>query len=152
MQSISSQALELLEKYDWPGNVRELQSVVREALIVSAGPTLMVDFLPVELHREETAEPDTEPEVSPMPDVNWRSLPDLVEAAAAQGEKDIYRRALEHFDRLVISAIMRQAGGQQNRAAEMLGLSRATLRTKLRHMRLAVERVLTPQEPESPPQ
>ncbi len=152
VQSISSQALELLEKYDWPGNVRELQSVVREALIVSAGPTLMVDFLPVELHREETAEPDTEPEVSPMPDVNWRSLPDLVEAAAAQGEKDIYRRALEHFDRLVISAIMRQAGGQQNRAAEMLGLSRATLRTKLRHMRLAVERVLTPQEPESPPQ
>ena len=38
MQSISPQALELLERHDWPGNVRELQSVVREALIVSAGP------------------------------------------------------------------------------------------------------------------
>lgn len=147
VQSISSEALELLEKYDWPGNVRELQSVIREALIVSAGPTLIPDFLPAELHRAGSAEPEAEPEVSPMPDVNWQSLPDFVETAAAQGEKDVYRRALERFDRLVISSIMRQAGGQQNRAAEMLGLSRVTLRSKLRHMRLTVEKVLAPQEP-----
>ena len=33
--------MKLLEAYDWPGNVRELQSVVREALIVSAGPTVL---------------------------------------------------------------------------------------------------------------
>lgn len=146
VQSISPDALELLEKYPWPGNVRELQSVIREALIVSAGPTLIPDFLPAELHRDENAEPETEPDVGAIPDVNWRSLPDLVETAAAQGEKDIYRRALERFDRLVISTIMRQAGGQQTRAAEILGLSRATLRTKLRHMQLAVKRVLTPQD------
>jgi DNA-binding NtrC family response regulator len=36
VQSISSEAMELLERYDWPGNVRELQNVIREALIVSA--------------------------------------------------------------------------------------------------------------------
>ena len=149
VQSISPEALELLEKYRWPGNVRELQSVIREALIVSAGPTLLPDFLPAEVHRDESAESDTESEVGSMPDVDWRSLADLVENAAAGGEKDVYRRALERFDRLVISSIMRQAGGQQNRAAETLGLSRATLRTKLRHMQLAVERILTPQEPKS---
>ena len=38
--------MELLEKYDWPGNVRELQSTIHEALIVSAGPTILPDFLP----------------------------------------------------------------------------------------------------------
>jgi two-component system nitrogen regulation response regulator GlnG len=145
VQSISPEALELLEKHHWPGNVRELQSVVREALIVSAGPTILPEFLPAELHREGGGEPEAEPKVGAIPDVDWRLLPDFVEMAAAQGETDVYRRALQRFDRLVISSIMRQAGGQQNRAAEILGLSRATLRTKLRQLQLAVEKVLSPQ-------
>jgi two-component system, NtrC family, nitrogen regulation response regulator GlnG len=146
VQSISPEALELLEKYQWPGNVRELQNVVREALIVSAGPTLMPEFLPGELHQEKHTEPETEAEVGTMPDVDWATLREFVETATAQAETDIYRRALEHFDRLVISHIMRNAGGQQNRAAEMLGLSRVTLRAKLRHMQMSVEKVLTTRE------
>ncbi len=65
-----------------------------------------------------------------------------------RARRDIYRRALDRFDRLVISHVMRHAGGQQNRAAEILGLSRVTLRAKLRHMQLSVEKVLAPREPE----
>ncbi len=152
VQSISPAALELLEKYDWPGNVRELQSVVREALIVSAGPTILPEFLPGELHRAGHAEPDAEPEVGAVPDVDWGMLRQFVEAAMAKGETDIYRRALERFDRLVISQAVQIAGGQQNRAAELLGLSRVTLRAKLRHMQLSVEKVLTLREPDHEPQ
>ena len=146
VQSISPQALELLEKYDWPGNVRELQSVVRESLIVSAGPTILPEFLPSELHRDKNTEPEAEADVGSMPDVDWGMLREFVETATAQGETDVYRRALEHFDRLVIAHVMRNAGGQQNRAAEMLGLSRVTLRAKLRHMQMSVEKILTPRE------
>ena len=51
VQSISQEAMELLENYDWPGNVRELQNTIHEALIASAGPTILPDFLPAELHR-----------------------------------------------------------------------------------------------------
>jgi len=152
VQSISPEALELLEKYDWPGNVRQLQSVMREALIASAGPTVIPEFLPAELHRSGSSDSATELDVSSIPDVDWRSLPDFVETAAAQGQKNIYRRALERFDRLVVSSIMRHAGGQQNQAAEILGLSRVTLRSKLRNMQLTVEKVLTPQEPEDRPE
>ncbi len=147
VQSISPESLQLLEKYDWPGNVRELQSIVREALIVSAGLTILPEFLPAELHRERPAEPEAETEVGAIPDVDWGVLREYVEAAAAQGQTDIYRRALERFDRLVISHVMRTAGGQQNRAAEMLGLSRVTLRAKLRHLQMSVEKILTPNEP-----
>jgi DNA-binding NtrC family response regulator len=152
VQSISLAALQLLEKYDWPGNVRELQSVIREALIASAGPMVIPEFLPAELQGDETAEPAAEADVGQMPEVDWRSIPEFIETAAAHAEKDVYRRALEHFDRLVISSVMRQTGGQQNRAAEILGLSRVTLRSKLRQMRLAVEKVLTPQEAEGRPE
>jgi DNA-binding protein Fis len=37
---------------------------------------------------------------------------------------------------------MQYAGGQQNRAAEILGLSRITLRAKLRHMQFSAEEML----------
>jgi two-component system nitrogen regulation response regulator GlnG len=148
VQSISSEALELLEQYHWPGNVRELQSVIREALIASAGPTVLPDFLPAEVHQPEAAEADVDSEGSPMPEMDWDMLPQFVEAAVAKGETNVYRRALERFDRLVVSYIMRHAGGQQNRAAEILGISRATLRARLRHMQMSVEKTLTPREPE----
>ena len=143
VQSISPEALDLLEQYDWPGNVRELQSVIREALIASAGPIVLSDFLPAELHRTETAEQE-DSKSDPIPDWDWESLREFVETAIAQDETAIYRPAIEQFDRILISQVMRHAGGQQNRAAEILGLSRVTLRTKLRNMQMSVERVLTP--------
>jgi two-component system nitrogen regulation response regulator GlnG len=150
VQSISPEALTLLEAYDWPGNVRELQSVVREALIVSAGPTLLAEFIPAELREKRPSELEPDIEAGSVPDVDQGALAEFVRTAIAQGECDVYRRALEHFDRLLIASALQQTSGQQNRAAEILGLSRGTLRTKLRHMQLTVEKFLTPRDHEPP--
>ncbi len=136
-----------MEQYHWPGNVRELQSVIREALIVSAGPTILPDFLAAELHQEPVAEGDND-ETGPVPDVDWQVLQQFVETALADGETDIYRRAREHLDRLLIYRVMRQTGGNQYRAAEILGLSRVTLRAKLRAMQLTIEKTLAPRDSE----
>ncbi len=144
VQSISAEALQLLEDYQWPGNIRELQNVIREALIVSAGPTVVPDFLPTELQPSETTEPEPDAETGLASETAWQQLPEFVEAAVARGETDVYRRALEYFDRLIVSSILRHTAGQQNRAAEILGLSRVTLRAKLRHMQLSVEKTLAP--------
>lgn len=146
VQSISSDALELLQQYAWPGNVRELQSVVREALIVSAGPAVLPEFLPAELHRTPP-EPEAEVE-GPMPEMGWEALAQMVDNAIRSGETDVYRRAREQFDRLLVSRAMRQAAGNQHQAAEILGLSRVTLRAKLRAMHLAVEKRLADRAPE----
>ena len=146
VQSVSPAAMELLEEYDWPGNVRELQSVIREALIVSAGSTIIHEFLPAELRRERAREPETETITRPIPEANEIALAEFVATAVSRGETDVYRRALEHFDRLLVSCALEQAHGQQNRAAEILGLSRATLRAKIRSMQSSVEKVLAPRE------
>jgi two-component system nitrogen regulation response regulator GlnG len=150
VQSISPEALELLQKYDWPGNVRELQSVIREALIVSAGPSILPEFLAQELHRESAPETEQESDTDSVLDVDWKALPKLVENWIANSEPNLYRRALEHLDRLLISRAMQQANGNQARAAEILGLSRVTLRAKLRAMKLSVEKVLTRQPQDQP--
>lgn len=142
VQSISPAALALLQQYSWPGNVRELQSVIHEALIVSAGPTILPEFLPAELHGAASA--GAAEAAPPSEDVvDWQRLPRLMEQWLAAGEMDLYRRGLEHFDRLVIRRAMEQAGGNQARAAEILGLSRVTLRAKLRALGMNVGKVLT---------
>jgi two-component system nitrogen regulation response regulator GlnG len=147
VQSISPESVEVLQQYPWPGNVRELQSVVHEALIVSAGPSILPEFLPAELH--QTASPDAEPEGPPPPlsDADWQSLRDLVENSITGGQTDVYRRVREQFDRVVIVRAMQEAGGNQNRTAEILGISRATLRARLRAMRLATKKVVTSNAP-----
>jgi two-component system nitrogen regulation response regulator GlnG len=138
VHSISPAALELLQKYDWPGNVRELQSIIREALIVSAGPTILPEFLPAEVRRGLPVQTDP-----PQESGDWQELPRLVETWISAGETDLYRRALEHFDRLMIRRAVEHADGNQVRASELLGLSRVTLRAKLRSLGMQVGKVLT---------
>jgi two-component system nitrogen regulation response regulator GlnG len=129
--SISPEALELMQNYSWPGNVRELQSVLRESLITSTGPTLLADFLPAELHREPIEE-TTCADAAMFREVDWDSLGKFVGEALKQGNRDAYRRALLLFDRLVVGHAMQLTDGHQTHAAEILGLSRPTLRSKIR--------------------
>jgi two-component system nitrogen regulation response regulator GlnG len=147
VQSIAPEAMELLEEYDWPGNVRELQNVIREALIASAGSTMIHEFLPAELQRETAREAETDLVSRTLPSLPETDLADFVKKAISRGETDVYRQAMEQFDRLLISCALEQAHGQQNRAAEILGLSRATLRAKIRNLQLSVEKMLAPREP-----
>ena len=98
------------------------------------GSTVVPEFLPIELHQEQSVDSSDDPETGPLPEVNWNSLPEYIENAILSGENDLYRRVVEHVDRILVTLAMREAGGKQNRAAEILGLSRVTLRTKLRNM------------------
>jgi DNA-binding protein Fis len=82
--------------------------------------------------------------MAPLEDDELESLVALLRSDSALGEGDLYRRALEQFDRVIVSHVMDQAGGNLTKAAERLGLSRVTLRSKLRAMRQGVQKVVTP--------
>lgn len=134
VQSISQESLERLQAYRWPGNIRELQSVIRESLIVSTGPTLLPEFLSIELHGEPPTEPDTVETILNVNNDAWRNLGTVVEKLMTEGKSDVYRRSLLYFDRLLVSQAMKISKGMQSHAAEILGLSRPTLRAKIRAM------------------
>lgn len=131
VQTISSEALELLEQHSWPGNVRELQSVLREALIVATGPTLLPEFLSL-----SSLPPSGEPEKALPVDghaaMDWNSLAAALDEGMKSNQPELYRHLIQRFDALVLANVMRAVGGLQSRAAEALGLSRPTLRAKLR--------------------
>lgn len=137
VQSISPEALEILMRYDWPGNVRELQNVMHSAMIAAIGPAILPAFLPPELLSADNSPEEAPAAANPAEMPDWNSLPVLLEQWLQSGQPDIYRRLLERFERLVIPRVLQHTGGNQARAAEFLGLSRITLRSKQRLMNLA---------------
>lgn len=132
VQTIAPETLDLLTNYSWPGNIRELQNVIRSALIASTGTVLLPTFLPQEILTEENSMQE-----EPLPEVSediasWQAMPGLLDCWLAEGTQDLYRRALDKFDRFVIGRAMRFTSGNQLRASELLGLSRVTVRNRLR--------------------
>jgi two-component system nitrogen regulation response regulator GlnG len=142
VQSISEAALDLLQSHDWPGNIRELQSVLRESLIVAIGPTILPEFLPAELKQEEAADSERPAGTVPVTDDDWLALARHIDDAHQSGKTGLYRFALDQLDRLLISRILQQTAGNQAQAAEILGISRPTLRSKLRSLNLSVQKTV----------
>ena len=67
----------------------------------------------------------------------WQGVPALLDLWLAAGERDLYRRATNDFDRFILGRVMRHVNGNQARAADLLGLSRVTVRNKLRALSAA---------------
>lgn len=132
--SIASETLSLLEAYHWPGNIRELQSVIREGMITATGPVLLPEFLPRHISERELAGEDITVSQSLNDAPSWEELRRFVEQALSGNAENVYRRALNFFDGLIIKAAMENAKGNQSKAAELLSLSRPTLRAKLRQL------------------
>ncbi len=69
-------------------------------------------------------------------------MPDLrgfTEQLLATGTTDLYRSLIGAVDRVALSAVLKHVGGNQVRASEVLGISRTTLRGKLRAAGLSAD-------------
>jgi DNA-binding protein Fis len=66
-----------------------------------------------------------------------QTLIKLLDPRLAGDQTDLYRRALEQFDRVILRRALERCEGNLTRAAALLGLSRVTLRSKLRALGLA---------------
>jgi two-component system nitrogen regulation response regulator GlnG len=138
IHSLTPEAKQCLEAYDWPGNVRELQSALKYAMIQAPGDVLTLSSLPENL-RTGAATSTASPSAASASTVDVAALTDSLLRA---GEPDIYRRVCLEVDRIVISTVLRHTKGNQVQASELLGISRTTLRAKLRELRIGVEKNL----------
>jgi two-component system nitrogen regulation response regulator GlnG len=129
VREVAPEALARLRGYAWPGNVRELQSVLKQALLRAHGPVLLPDFLPE--FPEAPAAPVAPPGggLDPEAFLRLRLGPDA---------RDLYAEAHRELDRLLLPRVLGYTGGNQHRAALLLGIARKTLRQKLRDLGLHV--------------
>ncbi|HEY7327013.1 MAG TPA: sigma-54 dependent transcriptional regulator [Gemmataceae bacterium] len=137
LRSLAPETLELLQTYSWPGNVRELQGVIKQAMVNASGHLLLPEFLPDELRGQQpTAPPQSPPE-------ELQEVRNLIAGLLADGKSNIYSQVLAAVERVLLPQILQHTHGHQQQASELLGISRATLRHKLRLLGLTVERIIT---------
>ncbi|MFA5027746.1 MAG: sigma-54 dependent transcriptional regulator [Candidatus Methylomirabilota bacterium] len=126
---VSPDAQALLGAYDWPGNVRELENVVKRAAALAVTILILPDHLPEALRRRSTARDAGSAEPFPAA---WLKQ----ELARLQGSRDGKLR--EHFvgclERSLLTLVLRRTGGNQVKAAELLGINRNTLRKRLKEL------------------
>jgi DNA-binding NtrC family response regulator len=115
---LSPEAAAVFRNYDWPGNVRELRNVIERALILEDADQITTEYLPSSLLAPpRTAQPSPSGTGSPMRFVLPNEGISLDEA-----ELSFVRQAIE------------RSGGNQTRAAELLGISRDQLRYRLKKL------------------
>jgi Nif-specific regulatory protein len=124
---LSREVLDLLVGYDWPGNVRELENTVERAVVLAPGEVISRDLLPAEIVEGSGARRAAGPAGTE------EELHDLVaEACDASTELGA---VLKRLGGIVEEAVLRKGlerGLSQRDLAEALGMSRMTLRKKLR--------------------
>jgi nitrogen regulation protein NR(I) len=135
VQEVAPETLDVLQQYAWPGNVRELQSLLKQALLHATGPVLLPDFLPAALHTPK----DSPPPAPYVPFPDWEHfLTDRLHA----GSTDLYAEALTVMERQLLTRVLRYTGGNQLQAAQILGITRNSLRHKLRALGITIARAV----------
>jgi two-component system nitrogen regulation response regulator GlnG len=129
--TISPEARMKLETSEWPGNVRELENAVMRAALLAPGTTIRGDD--IELSRPGAAG------IGAAAAADGASLGDIISARIAgwfdspggEEPRDLYHRLVAEIERPLVELALKRAGGNQVRAARMLGLNRNTLRKKI---------------------
>ncbi len=115
---IDDRARQALMDYPWPGNVREPSHVIERAVLWSRNHILTVDDLSLSAPVQATGNSDGAAVVSPQ------------ETAAPPAEPA--GSDLTQWERSLIEHAMRESGGNQTKAAQRLGITRDTLRYRLK--------------------
>lgn len=109
---LSDEVEQIFVSYEWPGNVRELQNTIRAAhAIAGESRTILLEHLPERIRK-----------LRPM-------------RRAASG----YQEAVLRFRKDLIERSLRETQGNQNRAAQILGMSRQALAYQIRELGILVK-------------
>jgi len=110
-------ALEVLSSYSWPGNARQLENEAKRLVASVRGKSITEDHLDDSIRNPSASIQSFQPkEASALKSPTSRSLPD----------------AVEQLERRLIEEALRNSGGNKQKAAQVLGLSRQGLIKKLK--------------------
>jgi two-component system response regulator HydG len=107
IHSVSSDAMDLIFSHHWPGNVRELENVIERSMVLAKGDVIEPDILPLELKDSEAPR------------------------EGAESASDLKRLERDH-----VKAVLEKCGWNKYKAAQMMGISRSTLYSKIKRFGL----------------
>ncbi|MDI6808544.1 MAG: sigma-54 dependent transcriptional regulator [Candidatus Eisenbacteria bacterium] len=108
---VSGEAMQLFISYPWPGNVRELRNLVERIILLEDDDRILPEHLPPEVRNPSRGPGERGPDSTPT-----------------QGGPN----SLKEIELLAIQDALKKSGGNKTKAAAILGISRQTLRAKLK--------------------
>jgi two-component system nitrogen regulation response regulator GlnG len=141
-RAIETAAIERLKAHPWPGNVRELENFVRRVVALYAQDTITEQIIEHELS-------ESSPVRTSLGEADGRDLAELVERYlndhfSSFGKElpppGLYDRIIREVEKPLLTAALAATRGNQIRAAELLGLNRNTLRSRIRELDIRVYR------------
>ncbi len=128
--TISPEAFKLLMVYDWPGNVRELENALKRALVMCAGQVLLPEHFP-ELSGNSTSSVASAPTgfESRLATLMSERVDEFIESGAASGS--LHAEIRIAVEKPLFEFILRHTGWNRRKAAEILGINRNTLHSKM---------------------
>jgi transcriptional regulator with PAS, ATPase and Fis domain len=105
--TLRPESLHMLQTYAWPGNVRELKNFIERAVLVAPGTELLPEHFPIQRMASTL----------PLHRIGPESLPPPPPGTDPERER--------------ILGVLAECGGNQSRAAKLLGISRTTLVARL---------------------
>jgi two-component system nitrogen regulation response regulator GlnG len=135
--TLSSRAQSRLQRYPWPGNVGELKSICRRLVIsverskIESGD--VEEVLPLVAERVPLEDMAFE-------DMVKSKLAGLLARIEGYPVHDLYEKVLARVERPLFDLVLESTGGNQVKAAALLGLNRNTLRKKLDSLGMARKR------------
>jgi two-component system nitrogen regulation response regulator GlnG len=137
VESISPETMAILRMYPWPGNVRELENVIKQTLIQATGSVVIPEFLPPFAARRGSS-----PRSNRYADDESEQLASFVQRRIDAGSENLYAETLEFMELRLLRKVLDATGGNQSQAARILGITRGSLRNKIRTLGIEIEQVL----------
>ena len=130
VRGLTPEVAEVFKQYKWPGNVRELRNVIERVMILEDGDLITPAYLPRGLVGEE----GLKAQIASRPVVAEREAP-----ASEAPRTDLFQLPpegviLDEVEMSLVRQAMTRSGGNQTRAAELLGISRDQLRYRLKKL------------------
>ena len=126
IRGITPAGLEALAGYSWPGNVRELENTIKRTIVLARGTIITPEDISI-LDSEEAR---------PGAPGGRDGVATFVESALEKGGSDVLRE----LEKVAIEKALGWSKGNQKKAAEALGISRTTLRAKMKEYDIKVDK------------
>lgn len=128
MQRVSQEALGILQEHNWPGNVRELENCIKRAILLGKGDTILAEHL--ELYPDTSLKKRGDLEVL---------LKEVIKDKLNLKATNIYREIMHDVEKQLLLETLKLTQGNQTQAAKILGITRPTLKEKIKAYSLRKE-------------
>jgi transcriptional regulator with GAF, ATPase, and Fis domain len=135
IDSISREVLEVLTRYPWPGNVRELENCMEKIVVMAPAKEITPDLLPMSVMAYDPhQETDKAAGLVSFEARLSTYMQSETHACLQRGGADLYDVVRSKWERYLFEAVLNACSNNKSKAAQMLGITRNTLNTRLKEL------------------